>query len=233
MLTVHITSSNLIDNKEETMLIYDLEQGSDEWHKLRLGVITASNLDKVITPTGSKSGQFDKYMNKLIAELLTGEEEQLYFSDAMQRGIDLEAEAVLHYGAQAMCIPKSVGFILRDDGRVGVSPDRVIRGSGLLEVKCPLQTTHTANLISGEIDKKYIPQVQGQMWIAEREWCDWMSYHPDLPASIVRIERDDEFIAKMSELIDMFVSKMDTKINILKDKGVTFKAGFGNADKTD
>lgn len=206
------------------MLVYNFEQGSKEWFALRLGVPTTSNFGKIITPKGKKSGEFNKYMNKLIAELLTGEAEPMYKSDAMRRGNELEPEAVEYYVRHTGRSCKIVGFVTADDGRVGCSPDRLVGRDGLLEVKCPLQTKHTENLISGEIDPQYFPQVQGQLLMAEREWCDWMSYHPDLPASIVRVERDDDYIEKLEDYLDMFITEMDTKIKILKDKGAEFAA---------
>ena len=208
------------------MLVYpDLEQGTEEWLKLRLGVPTTSNFGKIITPTGKKSGQFDAYMNTLLAELITGESEPFFKSDAMQRGNDLEPEAVAYYAHYHKCSPREIGFITTDDGRIGCSPDRLIGRDGLLEVKCPLQTKHTSNLISGEIDKQYIPQVQGQLLLAERKWCDWMSYYPGLPASIVRIEPDPEYQLELTTLLAEFITEMDKKISILKNKGVQFKVG--------
>lgn len=207
------------------MLIYpDLEQGSPEWLRIRLGVPTTSNFGKIITPTGKKSAQFNDYMNTLLAELILGEGEPYYKSPAMERGNELEPYAVQYYAYWYKCSPRTVGFITSDDGRIGCSPDRLIGRDGLLEVKCPLQSRHTKNLITGEIDPQYIPQVQGQLYMTGRAWCDWMSYYPGLPASIVRVEPDEEYRTNLVNYLDEFVEQMDTKITQLKKKGVPFKA---------
>lgn len=213
------------------MLVYNLEQGTEAWLKLRLGLPTTSSFGKIITPTGKKSGQFTAYCNECIAQLLTGESEPMFKSEAMVRGSTLEPFAVDYYAHHTQTKPKEVGFITSDCGRIGCSPDRLIGKDGLLEVKCPLQTKHTINLISGEIDSQYIPQVQGQMLVTERNWCDWMSYYPDLPASIVRVERDEEYLVTLNELLEEFVDEMDTKIAVLKDKGVVFAAQVGLTNK--
>lgn len=208
------------------MLIYDLPQGSDAWHKLRLGVPTTSNFSKIITPSGKKSQQFNTYMNKLIAELITGEKEEVRQTDAMLRGVELEPEAVVFYERKAKVKTKEIGFVTTDCGRIGCSPDRLVGKDGLLEIKCPGQSKHTENLISGVIDPQYIPQVQGQMFVTGRDWCDWASYYPGLPASIVRVQRDDVFITSLEGYLGDFIEEMDTKIDTLKAKGVCFAAKF-------
>ena len=87
------------------MIIYpDLEQGSDEWLRLRLGTPTTSNFGKIVTPRGTKSSQFTTYQNKLIAELITGERESTIQTDAMLRGIHMEADAVQYYEHYYNCI---------------------------------------------------------------------------------------------------------------------------------
>lgn len=207
------------------MLIYpNLEQGSAEWHRIRLGTPTTSQFSKIITPTGKKSAQFDDYMNELIAELITGEREAIPETYAMARGTELEPEAVSYYEYHQGANAKVIGFITSDCGRIGCSPDRLIGRDGLLEIKCPLQKQHTKNLISETIDSKYIPQVQGQLYMTGRKWCDWMSYFPSLPASIVRAEPDPAFQDALAEYLEEFIEKMDLKIERLKKKGVPFKA---------
>ncbi len=204
------------------MLIFDLEQGSDAWLKARLGVPSSSNFGKILTPTGKKSAQVKDYSNTLLAELIVGHGEPFFKSDAMQRGNDLEPFAVAQYELVSGNRTKEIGFVTTDDGRIGASPDRLVGSDGLVEIKCPLQKKHTANLISGEVDKQYIPQVQGQLWLTERDWCHWMSYHPEMPESLVMVERDDEYIALLEEAVGELLHDMDAKITILKDKGVSF-----------
>ena len=206
------------------MLIFNnLEQGSEEWLKLRMGIPTTSSFGSIITPEGKASKSMQDYSDKLLAELLFGYSEPYFQTYAMQRGTELEPQAVAYYESIKKVKAKEVGFITTTDGRIGCSPDRLIGDKGLLEVKCPMEKQHTKNLISGEIDKKYIPQVMGQMWVSKREWCDWMSYHPDAPASIVRVERDEEYIGKLEEVMNDFLDLIDNKVDVLKTKGIPFK----------
>ena len=105
-------------------LILDVEQGSDEWLKARLGVITASEFDQIITPTGSKSASANKYMGKLIAEHLTNEQQDNYVSDDMLRGIELEPKARYFFEVIKGFEAHEVGMVYKDsDKNIACSPD--------------------------------------------------------------------------------------------------------------
>lgn len=206
------------------MLIYDnLEQGSEAWLKIRLGIPTTSNFGKIITPTGRPSSQADKYLGECLTPYIFGRGQEFVKTHAMQRGNDLEPEAVAYYEHHTGVKTREVGFITSDCGRIGCSPDRLIGDDGLLEVKCPLENQHAQNVLSGKIDAKYIPQVQGQMLIAERSWCDWISYHPDAPASIVRVEADPEYQAKLADMLNTFVEKLGNQVADMKARGIPLK----------
>lgn len=205
------------------MLIYNLEQGTPAWLAVRLGVPTTSNFGKIITPDGKPSGQADDYLNELIGQLLTGKAEETYKSQAMQRGNELEPHAVAYYEYWRQTLTKKIGFVTTRDGRIGCSPDRLVKGGkGLLEIKCPMYKTHVKNLRAEAIDKQYYPQVQGQLLLTRREWCDWMSYHPDMPASIVRVERDEEYLEKLKHELNAFLEEQDRVIAMLKSRGCPF-----------
>jgi hypothetical protein len=207
------------------MIIYstkDVPQGSDAWLKIRLGVPTTSNFGKIITPTGKASAQSADYLNDLLGQLLAGKAEDMHKSSAMMRGNELEPVAVDYYQQHTGNTCKEVGFITTKDGRVGCSPDRLVGKDGLLEVKCPLYKQHVKNLRSGKIDMKYYPQVQGQLLLSRRNWCDFLSFHPDMPSSIVRVERDDEYIDKMKQYIIDFLDEMDEVIAMLQGRKCPF-----------
>lgn len=202
------------------MRIYrDLEQRSDEWHRLRAGVATASNFDKLLTPTGKTSSQIDAYASQLVAEHMTGHTISLEQSAWMQRGTELEPEARAYYELERDAEVEEVGLILRDDGRVGCSPDGLVGDEGMVEIKCPAPHTHIDYLLSGELPGKYLAQVQGQLWIAERQWCDFISYHPDLPVLIVRAERDEEYIEALAAATEKLVATMDARLQTLAERG--------------
>lgn len=179
------------------MRVSNHEQGSEEWLQSRLGRPTASNFGKLITPTGKASSSAQGYIDQLIAERITGEMPEFFKSEAMQRGNDLEPHAKATYEFQNDVEVVEVGLCLHDDYECGCSPDGLIGEDGGIEIKCPLPGTHISYLRDGCIPAKYIPQVQGCLWITGREWWDFMSYHPSMKDLVVRVYRDEPYIKKM------------------------------------
>lgn len=201
------------------MIILDCVQGEPEWLQARLGIPTASCFDKIITPTGKPSTQAEAYCNKLVAEWLVGAPVDDYTNPHMQRGTELEPQARAFYEMQADTDVKQVGFVLRDDRLVGCSPDGIV-APGLLEIKCPAPSTHVEYLLNGGVPSKYIPQVQGQMYITESDWCDFVSFHPLMQPVIVRVNRDDKFITALTKALDEFVSMLADRKTQLINKGI-------------
>lgn len=187
------------------MIIHDIIQRSPEWYALRLGVPTTSCFDKIITPKGDLSKQASGYIDECLAEWLTGEQREIPMNYWMERGAQLEDDAVALYEMTVSMDTVPVGFITNDEKTIGCSPDRLVGDEGLVEIKCPAPWTHVGNLRSGVIDKKYYPQVQGQLLITGRKWVDWFSYHPEMPPSLIRTERDEPYIERLSEALDQFV----------------------------
>jgi hypothetical protein len=203
------------------MKILDVEQGSPEWLMARLGIPTASNFDKIITPKTMKlSGSIDGYAQQLIAEQLLGVPMDNASGSFLERGNVLEKKAVDYYELQKECDTVNVGFIVRDDGRAGASPDRFVGKDGLLEIKCPSAPVHIGYLLDKD-GIGYRTQVQGQLLIAEREWCDTLSYNPDLPPALVRQYRDEAFIKALSAALDQFLNYVDeSKLKLQKQYGL-------------
>lgn len=181
------------------MIIVDCEQGSSEWLHTRLGVPSASMFSKIVTTKGAWSTQADGYINQLIAEDLTGEPTPFYQNEHMARGTELEPEARANYELLKDVSVREVGFCLHDSIRAGCSPDGLVGEDGGLEIKAPAAATHVSYLRDGTLPSKYYQQVMGCLWITGRQWWDFMSYHPDMPALIVRVERDEDYIAKLEE----------------------------------
>lgn len=202
------------------MKIHDVEQGSPEWLACRLGIPTASEFDRIITPTGKPSTQDEAYANRLIAEIMTGKPVDEYEGNSwMVRGRELEAEAVRFYELQRDVETVKVGFVTDDARTMGCSPDRLVGDDGLLEIKCPAPHTHVQYLIEERVDRKYYTQVQGQMLVTDRQWADLMSYHPEMPPVITRIRRDVTYLAFLSELLVAFSAKLQAKKQKLIELG--------------
>lgn len=187
------------------MVIHDMPQGSLEWLEARLGIPTSSNFEKIVTPTGKLSTQSRAYAYYLVTEILL--QRQLDNIDHLEwiaRGKEMEPQAVKMYEFQQECETRAVGFITTDDGQIGCSPDRLILGrNGGLEIKCPAPHTHVGYMVDGW-DKKYIPQVMGQMLVAEFEFVDRWSFHPELPPVLERTYRDEKFIRTLSDALGEF-----------------------------
>lgn len=206
------------------MIRHDMPQGSRAWLQARLGIPTASNFDQIITPTGKASGSWEKYGNRLLAERLLGTPVDDASSGFMERGSLMEQDAIDFYEMQRECDTEAVGFLLRDDRRVGCSPDRLVGADGLLEIKCPSAPQHVGYLLDAK-GIGYKVQVQGQLWIAEREWSDTLSYHPSLPPALVRVGRDEAFIAKLASEINRFLTYLEESMEKLQRRGVLAEAG--------
>lgn len=186
-------------------IIKGIEQGSEEWLKLRLGVATASNFDKIITATGKESTTLPKYALELATQCLLTEPEPSYKNDAMQRGNDLEPIARQAYAEQTLQFVEEVTMFKSDCGDFGYSPDGLIGEDGLLEIKCPLATTHAKYLLDNKMPTDYWQQVQGGLWVSGRKWCDFVSFNLYFKNQqdrlfIVRVYRNEEYIQELNKL---------------------------------
>ncbi len=213
------------------MRIHDVQQGSQRWLELRMGIPSASNCDRIITPGAAPSKSASGYCNELIAEILLGRPLLGVLTGAMERGKGLEDEARKYYELVRDVETVPIGFVTTDDGRLGASPDRLVGEVGLVEIKAPSETTQSKYL-SAHIDAMlgsgsgeggaatvYKCQVQMQLFVCEREWCDVISYFPGLPETITRVGRDEKFIATMRTLLYDFVALFDSRLEKLKALG--------------
>jgi len=206
------------------MKIHDVIQGTSEWLAIRAGIPTASNFARIITPkTGKPSGQAEDYMFQLIAERLMGRPVIEHVSFWMNRVLEMEAEAVSFYELQRDAETKPVGFVTNDEETVGASPDRTVDEDGLLEIKVPKESTHVGYLLKHAVDTDYFPQIMGQMWVAERKWVDLLSYHPEMPPALIRVERDEAYIRMLAAAVNTFSEVLESQYRYLIDQGIPGK----------
>lgn len=197
-----------------------MAQGSAEWFAARVGIPTASQFHRLITPKKMEpAAAAVGYRNQLIAEFLLGTAETGDF-DFTARGSDLETDARSWYELHRDCDVEQVGFLLRDDGRCGGSPDGLVGTDGMVEIKVPSATNHVGYFCDGFDVADYRCQMQGNLWIAEREWCDLVSYHPSLPPVITRWRRDDVFIATMAKIVESFCDQLAVTKQLLAARGI-------------
>ena len=192
------------------MIISNVKQGSEEWLSEKAGKPSTSDFSCIITSTGKQSTQREKYLNQLAAERITGKRDEGFTSKAMERGIEVEAEAVLFYEGVYDMKTEVAGVCYKNEEKSCLaSPDRLVYdklGSivGLLEIKCPLNYTHVKYLLDGKLPTAYFQQVQGQLYVTGLEWCDFMSYYAGLKPLVVRVKRDVGFIARLDFELQMF-----------------------------
>lgn len=198
------------------MRVFDFEQRTEEWYAVRLGRPTASSFARIVTPTGKASTSQEGLINELVAEMISGEMQWSEPTEAMQRGIDLEPQACAVYEMVSAVDVLHVGFCLHDSVNAGCSPDGLIGENAGLEIKCPSAHNHIGYLREGKIPAKYIPQVQGSLWVTGREYWDFMSYHPDYPELIVRVTRDDDFISTLEKEVTKVIEKCHNCVREIK-----------------
>ena len=194
-------------------IIYDIEQGSDDWLMLRLGKLTASKFADVISKGRGKEPSKTRvsYMYQLAAEILVGEPATFFKNAAMQWGTDCEPAARAAYEIKHDIEVVECAFIEHDEF-VGVSPDGLVGIDGLLEIKCPNTVTHLKYYMAGTMPAEYLAQVQGQLWVSGRDWCDFVSYDPRVRSEAdyfeLRVNRDDEYIKNLEVQCGTFIDEL-------------------------
>jgi putative phage-type endonuclease len=201
-----------------------MEQGTHEWHAARCGKVTASRVADVIAKTKTGYGASRaNYMAELIAERLTGAPAERFSNAAMQWGTDHEPQARAYYEFVTDREVSLVGFVEHPHlGMCGASPDGLIGTDGLVEIKCPNTATHIDTLLGQTVPAKYVTQMQWQMAVTGRQWCDFASFDPRLPYSmrmfIKRVERDDFMINDMSGEVITFLAELNDKVEALRSR---------------
>ena len=191
---------------------YFVDQGTPEWHHLRLGIPTASQFHRIITPAGKPSAQANQYRNQLIAErlLLEPTESRVDHIQWVERGKFEEPHAASQFEFVTGLELEPIGFITNDEKSLGCSPDRLVVGRNeAVEIKCPQAGTHIGYLLDGLTD--YRAQVQGQMLVGGFDRVHFYSWHKRMPPKRIITERDEEYIALMAKELARFVEELDTK----------------------
>jgi len=207
----------------EDRVAAEILQGTIEWKQLRLGKVTASRISDVLSKgRNGESASRKNYRTELIVQRLTGEPGESFTNAAMEWGTATEPLARAAYETKMGVFVSQVAFIDHPSiANFGCSPDGYI-DDGLIEIKCPNSTTHIEYLLDGKPPAKYVPQMQCQMAVTGRKWCDFVSYDPRLPEDlqlfVVRLERDEEYIKEMEEEVKKFLDEVETMYQQLKEK---------------
>lgn len=201
-------------------VICDMEQGSEEWFAARLGRVTCSQFSTVMAlgRGGGESKTRRKYMLQLIGEKLTGNKAESYGNGHMDRGHVMEIEARDLYQLTTGYEVQQVGFVQFGDW-LGGSPDGLVNLDGAIEIKSALPHIHLETLLQDRVPPEHIAQCQGNLWVSDREWIDFISYWPALPVFIKRVHRDEGYIDKIRTSVKLFLEEMNEIIKKLDKLG--------------
>jgi putative phage-type endonuclease len=208
-----------------------IEQRTEEWFQQRLGKVTASRISDVIakTKTGVSTSR-QNYLVQLVSERITGKKGDSFVNQAMLDGIERESAARELYERTRGVSVTEVGFfdhpVIKNSG---ASPDGAVNAeedgkyAGLIEIKCPIETTHTNTLMSKSVPSKYKSQIQWQMASVSPnvKWVDFISFNPNFPDTmqlfVARVERDNDYIAELEAEVVKFLEEVEQTIIKLKE----------------
>lgn len=202
------------------MRVITADQGTDEWKQARVGVPSGSKFSDIMAKGGGATRA--TYLTALALERITGVREEFKTTFAMDQGTEREPFARLAYEANTGHLVTEIGFCMHDTLQVGVSPDGLVGDVGMTEYKCPMPKTHLEylRLEPGKCPSAYRWQVQGQLWVAEREWCDFVSYNQDFPENaqliIRRVMRDEKAINELEIEVIKFLGDIEREVEFIQ-----------------
>lgn len=199
------------------MKIIKCAQHSTAWDEARRGIPTSSKFNLIVTSQGEPSKQAVGYLYTLAARRMSRFDEPSYQSKAMEEGNKREEESRLVYAMLKEIEVQQIGFCLADSGLWGCSPDGLVGEDGLVEFKNCLGKTAVEYLLANKLPTAYVQQVQGQLLVTRRSFCDFVSYYPGLPTMIVRVERDEEFLEKLEKQLIFFCQLLDELCEKIKE----------------
>jgi putative phage-type endonuclease len=199
-----------------------IEQGTEAWHQLRLGKVTASRVADIMakTKTGVSASR-GNYLIELALQRVTGVIEPMYTNEAMQWGTATEPQARVAYEVKTGNFVDQIAFVEHDIIEwFGCSPDGLVGKDGLIEIKCPNSATHWATIKDGKPPNKYVIQMQTQMACTNRQWCDFVSFDLRMPERsqlfICRVERDQKMIDEIELEVMKFLIEVFDEVQLMK-----------------
>lgn len=189
----------------------DIVQGSDEWHAIRCGILTASEVKTILTPT-LKIASNDKeraHVYELLAQRITGFTEPSYISEDMLRGMSDEADARDIYSDNYEQVDEC-GIVLNDDHgfTIGFSPDGLVGEDGLIEIKSRRQKFQVQSILENVAPDEYMLQLQTGLLVTQRKWIDYITYSAGLPMLTLRVYPDEKIQAAIVEAATVFHEKL-------------------------
>lgn len=194
--------------------VHHCEQNTEEWFRLRLGLLTASNFHKVPGKMHGLDGDPKlrrALMLDLIGERITGEQAEHYSNKHTERGHAMEPAARRLYEFMTDDVCDVIGFVTNHTvkgHKIGFSPDSFIRDDGVFEAKTKLPRLHLEVVLGNKLPPEHYAQCQGGLWVSEREWISFMSYWPKMEPFLTKVYRDESYIRWLSSEVDIFCDDM-------------------------
>lgn len=192
--------------------LLDVEQGSEEWLKARIPFTTSSNIAAIMAKGNGATRA--NYMAQKVCEILTGQPAKGFKSKAMQDGNDRESDSRELYQMITGEMVETVGFAYIEDEKHGSSSDGLVGVEGMIEIKNVIPAEQIRLLTTGKIKPEYIKQMQDQMYVYDRKWCDFVQTsfgdeeNGELPdrfkVKIIRVHRDNEMILAIRREVAFF-----------------------------
>jgi len=202
-----------------------LQQGTNEWLQLRCGSIGSSDVPRMIRKTsrGAYSADRANLLAEKVLERMTGVPTQIAKSQAMLQGTEREPVARLTYALIKGVEVEEVAFVPHPLIHGShASPDGYVRDDGLVEIKCPQPAAHLDTLLNETVSSDYMAQMQWQMAVTNRYYCDYCSFNPDFPAMmqlwVKRIPRDQKFINALEKDVQGFIREIQLRIDRLASR---------------
>jgi len=178
-------------------ILHDLVQGSDQWHAARRGIITASVVGQLITPSTLKPANNPVARSvtaTLVAERITGFTEPTRMTDDMWRGVEDEPRAREKYTEHHAPAVETGFMILEHDGiRLGYSPDGLVGDDGLIEIKSRRAKKHLQTILADQVPAENMAQLQAGLLVSGRQWIDYVSYAGGMPLWVKRVYPDPQW----------------------------------------
>lgn len=201
------------------MIKYDIEQRSEAWYEAKCGRVTGTRFAALVAKEGTKTHR--DLVADIVTEIITGRMEETYTNAIMEKGIETEPEARKEYESIFDIEVEQCGFVIPDEDNIfhdwiGCSPDGIINDKGLLEIKCPLMKTHLGYISAGKLPSEYRYQVQGQLFVTDFDYCDFMSYVEGMKPFIIRVKPDKELHKEFEQRLHDLIIKVRNELDIYK-----------------
>lgn len=203
-----LTTAEPVVPRDVLRVFDDIEQGTDEWHAIRRGIVTASVIKDLITAKTLKPAVNDTsraLTASLVAERITGYTEPVHVSADMERGTLDEPYAREIYSEHYAPVTET-GFMIRDyrGHSIGYSPDGLVSDTGLIEIKSRKQKIQLKTILEDQVPAENMAQIQCGLFVSGRAWCDYVSYCGGMPLYVKRVWPDQRWFESVIEAVGAF-----------------------------